>query len=370
MDDLAAWLALHEIVVHRPQLGVELVARFDRPAHLLTAPRDHLGLSDAQWHSLEPLRACANLPRAQEILRRCRQEGIAILPLAHPAYPSRLREIPDPPLVLFVRGDVGVLERALAVAVVGTRKPSPYGREVTADLAGGLSDHDIVVVSGLAFGIDAAAHRAALQARQPTVAVLASGVEDITPRAHCGLGEEIIARGGALVSEYPPATTVRSRHYPQRNRIISGLCQATLIVEGAVASGTMWTARHCMEQGRLLFAVPGSVYHAQSAGPHHLIREGGIAVRNVGDVVDALAQAVGHKIIRRETPRAGQPFGPGAMGPDLLAWLTTPRTLSDIAAWRGESVAAVLAWLTTLEVEGRICRRPNGAYVNAAVERP
>lgn len=361
MDELSAWITLHELVLHKPQVGALLLKRFDCPRRILTSARSELGATDPEWTLVTQLRRYADEQSVAALQQRCCTMGITIVQQNHSSYPRLLREIPDPPLVLFVRGDVGVLHRELQLAVVGTRKASAYGREVTTTWVDTLCAHDMVIVSGLAFGIDAAAHRAALHAQQPTVAVLASGVDLITPRTHRELGEEIVHRGGALVSEYPPGTESQAHHYPQRNRIISGLSLGALIVECAEASGTMWTARHCMEQGRLLFAVPGSVYHPLSAGPHRLIREGGIAVRQAGDIIEGLATSVGHNIIRREA-KTGQGFVSGAMGPHLLERLDVPRTISELALLSGESVATILTRMTTLEMEGAVQRTASGHY--------
>ncbi|MBI4237459.1 MAG: DNA-protecting protein DprA [Deltaproteobacteria bacterium] len=414
---LLDWVALHLAVLHRPRLGAVLLAHAGTPTRLLHAPRDALpDCADSAWAALQVLRAAVPWSDATAALQACERRGIALLCRDTVDYPPWLHEIADPPLVLFVRGDATLLQRS-AVAVVGTRKPSPYGVQITDALVAGLQQSGLVVVSGLAFGIDAAAHRAALAVRMPTVAVLASGVDYITPRGHYHLGERIAAEA-VLCSEYPPGMGANPFHYPQRNRIISGLSLGVVVVEGAVRSGTMWTARHAAEQGRLVFAVPGGAGHLQSAGPHHLIREGAILVERAEHIVEALAPlrdvpvraaaagsalpltqldmeshapsrrmavsaAAGHTLpLTQPSPQrergveapqgtAGrylstsdrQRPGRDDKAPDpygLGTFLQIPRQLPEIVARAQASVGDVLQWLTHAELSGLVRRDPRG----------
>lgn len=201
-------------------------------------------------------------------------------------FPKLLREIPDPPIALFVKGNLPKWDRV--IAVVGSRKPTPYGRGVTETITHDLVDNSFVIVSGLARGIDGIAHRAALSGGGQTVAVLGCGVDIIYPPDHALLYHAIIKNGGAIVSEVPPGHTVLKGLFPARNRIISGLSQGVVITEGAEDSGSLITARNAAEQGREVFAVPGPITSYLSAGPTKLIKQGAKVVTQVSDILEEL----------------------------------------------------------------------------------
>ena len=227
---------------------------------------------------------------AEQELGLCREHGITIVVDTDPAYPRLLREIHNPPAFLFVHGDLKP-EDALSVAIVGTRHATSYGRQQAERLAAGLARAGLTIVSGLARGIDAAAHRAALQAGGRTLAVLASGVLNVYPPEHAGLAGEVRGRG-ALISENPPLSEPVSGAFPQRNRLISGLSLGVIVVEAAERSGALITARHAMEQGREVFAVPGRVDSRTSRGCHRLIRDGAKLVECVEDVLEEFGPLV------------------------------------------------------------------------------
>ncbi len=198
-------------------------------------------------------------------------------------YPDLLRVIPDPPESLYVRGDLRLDIPALAI--VGTRRPTAYGRRITRRLAAACARAGIAVVSGFARGIDTEAHRAVLREGGTTWAVLGSGVDRIYPPENARLAEEVLAGGGAIISELEPGTPPRAHHFPPRNRIISGLSWGVLVVEGGERSGTSITAHAALDQGREVFAVPGPVDSPMSAGPHKLIRDGACVVRGLEDIL-------------------------------------------------------------------------------------
>lgn len=210
--------------------------------------------------------------------------NIVRLTVSDEAYPPLLREIKDPPQQLFVRGSIEALTKT-AIAVIGTRKLSPYGARTLAEIVPPLAER-LVIVSGLALGADGAAHSAAIMCNGTTVAVLGSGVDDdsLYPASHLGLAHRIIESGGALLSEHPPGTHPYPGHFPVRNRIIAGMCRATLICEAAEDSGTLITARCALEYNRDVYAIPGSIYSPQSAGTNALIKEGAGLVRSADDV--------------------------------------------------------------------------------------
>jgi DNA processing protein len=203
--------------------------------------------------------------------------------------PDRLKQIPDPPKQLFIRGEA--LENLLqkpCLTVVGSRKVSPYGREITNRLVTDVSRAGVVIISGLAFGVDALAHRAALEAGGPTIAVLPTSIDNIQPASHRALAESIIERGGALVSEYASGAFVQKWNFVQRNRIASGLSQATLITEAGERSGTLHTASFALEQGREVLAVPGNITSPTSAGTNNLIKMGATPVTSSADILQVL----------------------------------------------------------------------------------
>ena len=273
--------------------------------------------------------------------------------------PLPLRAIPDPPARLFCRGDAGLLA-APSVAIVGSRRCTRQGREVAFELARDLASQGLCVVSGLAYGIDAAAHRGALAAevRGATVAVLGSGLDRIYPRAHERLAADIVATGGALVTEHAAHEGPRKHHFPARNRIVSGLCRGIVIVEASDRSGSLITARLGLEQGRDVMAVPSLVSSPLSTGCHRLIREGAALIECAEHVMEALGL--------ESRPVLAQDGAAAADDDIVLAEVGAVATSVDaIVAGSGLAVEAVLARLAELEIDGFVASR-GGGYVRRA----
>ncbi len=214
-------------------------------------------------------------------------DGLSVIKIHDSAYPRRLKEIHSPPKLLYIKGVLPVYTN-LALAVVGTRKTSPYGRAITPTLVGALARAGVLIVSGLALGIDALAHQAALDAGGQTIAVLGCGLDAVYPVANWQLANEIVSRGGALISEYPPGTPPLKQHFPARNRIISGLSRGVLVIEGSEDSGSLITAKFAVDQNRDVLAVPGNIMSKTSTGPNNLIKMGAKAVTSAEDVLAAL----------------------------------------------------------------------------------
>lgn len=214
-------------------------------------------------------------------------------------YPPLLREVPQAPKELFVRGNVELLQQELMLAVVGSRKASHYGKRCVEKLLKPVVQAGVPLVSGLAYGIDSLAHKLCLEHGVPTVAVLGSGIDDasVYPRAHIGLAKQIVAAGGAVVAEYPPETPGFPAHFPERNRIIAGLSAATLVVQAADRSGSLITARLALESGRDVLAVPGAITDELAAGTNKLIRDGATPVLEALDIFDALGMSVGESTV-------------------------------------------------------------------------
>jgi DNA processing protein len=285
--------------------------------------------------------------------RACARAGVAVRTPADPGWPPRLGEIPDPPPALYLRGDAGLLQRP-QLAVVGARRASRRGLADARWLAEGLVRAGLCVTSGLALGIDGAAHRAALDAGGATLAVLGAGVDVPYPRFHAGLAEAVAARG-LLVSEWPPGTRPARHHFPRRNRLISGLSLGVVVVEAGERSGSLITARLAAEQGREVFALPATARDPGGAGCHRLIRDGAVLVRDLDDVL-------------AELPEALRPPPPAAPSPRSCAKSTAPpdpvlaeldpdgTTVEALVVRTGLDVAVLAARLTELELDGRLAR--------------
>jgi DNA processing protein len=306
---------------------------------------------------------------ASAIADRMAAGGISWLTLDDPAYPARLRLLEVPPPVLFLRGAAGALTAYAAVAVVGTRRPTEGGRRVAARIADALGRLGVTIVSGLAFGIDGAAHEATVLAGGCTVAVLGSGHDRLFPAAHGRLAARIVESGGALVSELPPEAIPTRGTFPRRNRVISGMAEATVVVEAAARSGALITAAWALEQGRECFAVPGSIDAPASAGCLAFLREYPGQVRIVAGIAE-LIEDLG-LAGRTATDRGSPADRPSALAPGLstaailaslgaaervvaAALIGGSATVDDLAQAANLSVATVLGTLTVLELRGLV----------------
>jgi DNA processing protein len=267
-------------------------------------------------------------------------------PGIHP-WPAELDSIEHPPTELWLRGRAELLERRPRVAIVGTRSPTPYGELQAALLAAFLARNGVTVLSGLARGIDGIAHRSALDAGGATLAVLGSGVDRPWPAGELA---ERMTREGCLLSEFPPGQAPRRHHFPWRNRLISGLASAVVVVEAAHASGSLITARWAVDQGRAVFAIPGRVDHPMARGCHRLLREGAELLESPADLLPALGF---ERVEEAPAPRSHP----------LLVALRGETLSADVLALRlGRPVAEVLVWLVEFELDGAVVRGPGGLY--------
>ncbi len=393
MDVREAWYALGCAQVGA-RAGMRLLEHFGDPAAVFAAtPRAWTVEARLTAAACQRLLAAANRDHAGE-LARLERLGIAVIGLTEAAYPARLRTIPDPPTVLFVKGAL-LPDDARAVAVVGSRRASPYGRHVSAELGAGLAERGVTVVSGMALGADAAAHEGCLRAGGRTIAVLGCGIDIVYPPEHTDLYARIAA-AGAVVSEFPPGASPTRGSFPQRNRIISGLALGVVVVEAPENSGALITAEHAMEQGRDVFAVPGSVNSEQSRGTHKLLRDGARLVESVDDILEELqlpapgrsgtalsgpswdafqmtdeapAPAPEPPKPKKTAPQpAPPPVAPApAVSPEearLLDHLSTAAIhVDDLVDRAGLPPAQVSAALLMLELKGLVQRRPGNVYV-------
>lgn len=316
----------------------------------------------------------ARLDAAHHWLRGGAQRRV--LTLADPGFPGALLHTADPPLLLYLQGEAAVLSRPM-LAIVGSRHPTAQGADNARAFAQSLSREGWVIVSGLAQGVDAAAHEGALAGGGPTLAVVGTGLDTTYPPGHAPLAARIVAGGGALLSEYAPGTPPIAAHFPQRNRLIAGLARGTLVVEAALRSGSLITARLASEAGREVFAIPGSIHAPQSRGCHALIRQGAKLVESAQDVLEELPagpvpagaplggslQDTAQDTAQGATPADAPPAGSSALERRLLAALgQDPATLDALSARTGDDAPTLLAALLSLELQGHVARLPGGLY--------
>jgi DNA processing protein len=284
------WLALCLTPGLGPTRGRKLIEQFSSPQDIFHASLTELEALGLQAHSAQSIALGQSLELATEELSKATAGKISILTREDPLWPGRLNEIYDPPLVLYVRGHVESISRP-GLAIVGTRHPTPYGIGMAERLACDLAGRGLVIVSGLARGVDAAAHRGALKGGK-TIAIFGTGVDEIYPKENKKIAEAILSSGGALVSEFPLGSFAAPQNFPIRNRIISGLSLGVLVVEAGEYSGTRITARCALEQSRELFAVPGNVISRNSWGPNTLIKQGAKLTATWEDVWEELPAEV------------------------------------------------------------------------------
>lgn len=298
--------------------------------------------------------------RARRALVRARESGARIVTRACDDYPRRLRDLCDPPLVLYGRGELASLS-GRTVAIVGSRAATPYGRCVAASLATEFAAYGATVISGLARGIDAAAHHAAVEAGLATVAVLGSGLASLYPGYHALLADEMVGAGGALLTEFPPDAPALSHQFPMRNRIVAALADATVVVEAGSRSGALITVRLADELGRPVFAIPGDVRRPTSAGTNALIQDGVPLATGAADVASHLGWTLAVEAASSPATTTGDP---------LLALLTAgPADVDDLSARAGIDVATASARLTLLELQGLVQRTAGGCFVTVAACR-
>jgi DNA processing protein len=272
-SEISDWLALSLTPGLGPTRVRRLVEFFGSAAAVLRATLTELEATGMQAVSAQALATGKSAELAREEIAQAASGGIVMISLDDPRYPPRLREIYDPPLALYIRGNVEILAQP-GIAVVGTRHPTPYGSGMAERLATDLAAQGLVILSGMARGVDTAAHRGALAAKGKTVAIFGTGVNVIYPKENSRLSEQILASGGALVSEFPMGTFAAPQNFPIRNRILSGASCGVLVVEAAEYSGTRITARCALEQNREVFAVPGNVTNKNSWSPKHADQTG------------------------------------------------------------------------------------------------
>jgi DNA processing protein len=358
------WENAHEVVLALVESEAASASKISRMLRSMPADRvsgldlgcllEDLGAAETGGRKAAPLRR-----RAAGILKRLAGDGVTVVVLGEPGYPSLLREIADPPPMLFIRGSV-VPEDSAAVAVVGSRRPTLAGSEIARTLAAGLGRAGFTTVSGLARGIDTAAHRGALDAGARTIAVLGSGIDNVYPPDNRGLADAVAA-AGAVVSEFIPGCGPLRYNFPRRNRVISGLALGTVVVEAGEKSGALITAACALDENRSVYAVPGAPGHAKSRGANNLIKQGAKLVESASDVLEDLAPEIA---IAKARPSLN--FAPDLSHAErrVVGLLSdTPLHVDEVSRHLGMQSGAVLCVLLSLETKGLVRGLPGKFYV-------
>lgn len=370
-DDLEFWLALNRVAGLGPGRAKCLLEHFGGPRPIFDASESALiaqnvspvarqSLQSPPWSGVEGDRSWLE------------GAGHHVVTLADPRYPQRLAEIADPPPVLFVSGSLGILAQP-QLAIVGSRNPTAAGRDIAGSFSRAFASTGLVVTSGLALGIDAAAHRGALDGGGHTIAVMGSGAGLVYPHQHRTLAREAAAHG-AVVTEFGVGTPPRAQNFPRRNRVISGLSLGVLVVEAARKSGSLTTARCALEQGREVFAIPGSIHNPLAKGCHSLIRAGAKLVETVEDVLEEIAHqcevqptTAPENTWNFDIASGGNPIGLDEDYALLLDSMAYDRVTVDTLVGRtGLTAEVVSSMLLILELKGLVAPEPGGFYSRTA----
>ena len=370
------WLALSLTPGLGPTKARKLTEHFGSTQAVFRASLTELESTGIQAVSAQSLATGKSMELAREELARASDAGVTVLSIGDAAYPPRLKEIYDPPSILYVRGDAELLTRP-GIAVVGTRHPTPYGSGMAERLSCDLAAQGLVIISGMARGVDTASHGGAISAKGKTVAVFGTGVDVIYPKENSRLSEQILALGGALISEFPLGTFAAPQNFPIRNRILSGMSIGVLVVEAAEYSGTRITARLALEQNRDVFAVPGNVTNKNSWGPNTLIKQGAKLVATWEDVWEDLPTEVRLALTPPVSPES-QASSAASLFPDdglppheklLLSLLKADEaTHIDELVEKLESQMSsseIFAALFELELTGKVRQMPGKNFVKS-----
>jgi DNA processing protein len=369
------WLALALTPGLGPTRIKKLIERYGTAERVFQASLTELEATGMRAVSAQSVATGKSLELAQQECVKVAEAGARIFSLSDPEYPSRLKEIYDPPVILFVKGSVEVLAQP-GIAMVGTRHPTPYGSGMAERLSTDLAARGLVIISGLARGIDTASHRGAVASKGKTVAVLGTGIDVMYPRENTRLAEQIVALGGALITEFPVGTSPTPQNFPIRNRIISGMSAGVLVVEAAEYSGTRITSRLALEQNRDVYAVPGNVTNKGSWGPNTLIKQGAKLVATWEDVWEELPTDVQAALtsLQNESPEPET----ASLFPDEA---TSPRERNILKLLKADesthidqlvellenemSSSEIFAALFELELNGKVKQLPGKNFVKS-----
>ncbi len=351
--DPREWIAVSLLPGIGPATLAKLTAQGISPNHLLNNHLpSHIRLRADARHALKQLNKLQLLDRASRILDESDAKDLKIITLDCDSYPALLKQIYDPPPLLWIKGNFSLLNYP-QLAIVGSRKPTTSGFSSAYEFAKSLAGSGFVITSGLAQGVDEAAHKGAVSVNKPTLAVLGTSPELVYPRSNQRLVDRLLEQNGALVSEFHPGTRARPENFPKRNRIISGLSVGVLVVEAALKSGSLITARLALEQGREVFALPGSIHNPLAKGCHALIREGALLVENQQQISEALAPLLGYLATEAE---ANPPCSPlTTTESSLIDQLRgATMTLNELHIVTGVSISELQQVLINLQLDGKI----------------
>lgn len=362
MDEQKYWVAFHQVSGIGPVSFSKLESHFGEMSKAWDASTTEIGAAGLSAKMVKKIDQFRNDHEPDEIAGKLSELGISAVHLRHPDYPQQLLETAAAPSVIYTKGDVSLNSEPM-VAVVGSRDATPYGLEMTRRLSYDLASAGVTVVSGLARGIDTAAHKAALEAGGRTVAILGSGLDKVYPQRNIGIAQQIAERG-ALLTEYPPGVSALPQHFPRRNRVISGICKGVLVVEAAFKSGAMLTVSWALEQNREVFAVPGSALSEKSKGTDRLIRQGAKLTTTVEDILEELnieaktisvepqKNAHGGEIAIDNLARKNNVLNIERRIIELLGNSAEPVHVDDITRELGESAAEISSVLVMLDLRG------------------
>ncbi len=362
MNDLKYWVALNHFPKFGPARFKKLKKYFPDLKQAFLAPISELKQAGLEENLAAEFVAARDKINPDEIMEKLTRENIRVIILTDKNYPRLLQEIYSPPPLLYYRGNLEA-KNEFTFAVVGTRKYTAYGRQITENLVADLARHNLTIVSGLALGIDTLAHATAMATGGRTLAVLGSGLDrqSVYPTANRYLLDEIIAGAGAIISEFPPGTPPLKHHFPQRNRIISGLSLGVLVVEAGEKSGALITANHALEQNREVFAVPGNIYSPASFGPNKLIKLGAKPVTAAADIIEALnlAQITAYVDNRKIMPETAEEE-------KIIACLTRePIHIDELIRQTELDTSLINSTLTIMEMKGMVKNLGGRQYVLA-----
>ncbi len=367
IERLRDWLILWRVEGVGAKTYLALLDIFKSPSDVLSASTNDLKnakLSDAVVQKIKSIDGSVIEPD----LAWLKQSDCHVMCWHDDDYPALLKEIPDPPPLLFVRGDRSLLS-SMQLAIVGTRSPSPMALKTTHAFAKSLASFGLTITSGLALGVDQAAHYGALDASKKTIAVAATGLDRVYPANHKPLAKEII-KTGAIVSEFPIGTQPRPGYFPRRNRIISGLSLGVLVVEATIKSGTLVTAKHAMEQGREVFAMPGSIHNPLAKGCHHLIRQGAKLVETAEDVLEELGSL--SCVVADDVGVKPEQLARVSLEADYLMLLEKiafdPISVDDLVMETKRTAEEVSSMLLVLELEGLVSSAPGGFFYRCVID--
>ena len=364
VEDVTDWIALNMIPGVGGSVFKRLVDSFGSPKAVLSASRKELGrirgLTPLVCQAIEEYRDRVPIERELDLIQK---HNVKVITIRDDSYPANLKAIYDPPQVLYVKGEI-LPGDSFSVSVVGTRTASAYGKMAAERLSKQLASRGITIVSGMAYGVDTAAHKGALEAGGRTIAIVGNGVDIVYPSGNVGLCEEIV-KSGAVVSEFAMSSPPLRGNFPRRNRLISGIALGTLVVEAPERSGALLTADFALEQGREVFAVPGQIFSEVSKGTNNLIKQGAKLIQSVDDIIDELPNRLGEKPGTEDNTWKDEQIESQLAGDEKAVWKAisaSPIHIDDVSKVAGLPSYKVSVSLVTLELKGLIRQLPGKMF--------